>query len=488
MKTTIPLVWVALALLGCGDSSSTKGDPVLRGAGGRPEVGSGGHPGSGGRDASTTLPPSDAGRLPDDGGDGKDGSDRNDPSDASGSNDGADVCAGTGDTGPSQAPKDAAFPPRDVGADVDHGPDAMADAHHETPPCNALALSLLTADLKNPIYATAPAGDDRIFVVERLEGRVVIVDGNGVRGNAFLDVSARMSRTGFESGLLSLVFHPDFATNHAIYVSYTTPSKTLRVSRFTVPAATPNVADPASESVVIETPQVTHHNTGGMLLFGPDGFLFVATGDDDYEGFGQNLGVLQSKLLRLAVDPALEGYRIPPDNPFVGVGGALPEIWAYGLREPYRFWFDGPAGDLYVTDVGEDQREEIDVVPSRAKGGQNFGWSTMEGSLCYTPPSGCQKGGIQVPAYEYPHSGENAVIGGSVYRGTALSACYRGRYFFGDYPTGWIRTAQWNQGVVDVRDEPGLVAPNFVSFGQDGHGEILVLGYDKTLHRIVSRP
>jgi glucose/arabinose dehydrogenase len=473
VKKTILFVG-ALALLGCGESSSTNADRSVHGGGGR--------------DARTLLPSSDARRLPDDGSDGKDGSDHGNPSHDSGSNDGAGVCGGTGDAAPPLGPKDAALPPRDVSADVenDHRPDAIADA--QSPRCGALALKLLTAGLKNPVYATAPAGDDRIFVLERLAGRIVIVDGSGIRGNAFLDVSARMSGTGFEAGLLSLVFHPNFATNHVFYVSYTTPGKTLRVSRFTVPAATPDVADPASESIVIETPQVTHHNTGGMLLFGPDGFLFVATGDDDYEGFGQNLGVLQAKLLRIAVDPATLGYKVPPDNPFIGISGALPEIWAYGLREPYRFWFDGQAGDLYVADVGEDQREEIDIVPSGAKGGQNFGWSTMEGSGCHTPPSGCQKAGLQVPAYEYPHSGENAVIGGSVYRGTALSACYRGRYFFGDYPTGSIRSAEWNSGVVDVRDEPGLLAPNFVSFGQDGHGEILVLGYDQTLHRIVPGP
>jgi glucose/arabinose dehydrogenase len=314
-------------------------------------------------------------------------------------------------------------------------------------------------------------------------GRIAIVDQSGVRATPFLDVSAKMSQTGFEVGLLSLVFHPDFANNRTFYVSYTTLANTLRVSRFTVPATTPDVADPASESTVIEIPKASHHNTGGMLLFGPDGLLHIGVGDDDSEALGQDLGVLNGKLLRIFVDPSAGGYAIPRSNPFVGLAGVKPEIWAYGLREPYRFWFDG--SDLYIADVGDNQREEVDVVAAGTRGGQNFGWPIMEGSICHTPASGCDKTGLGLPAYEFPHDGGTAVIGGSVYRGTALSACFRGRYFFGSYSAGWLRTLRWDGGATDVREEPGVVDPGFVSFGQDGNGEILMLGYDLTLHRVV---
>jgi glucose/arabinose dehydrogenase len=301
----------------------------------------------------------------------------------------------------------------------------------------------------------------------------------------FLDVSSKMNNQGFEVGLLSLVFDPDFPKNRTFYVSYTTPASTLRVSRFTVPLATPNVADPASESVVIDIPKASHHNTGGMLLFGQDDFLYIAMGDDDSEANGQNLGVLNGKILRVAVDPAVKGYTVPLTNPFVGVSGAKPEIWAYGLREPYRIWFD--SGQLYIADVGDNRSEEMDVVAA-TRAGVNYGWPIMEGSLCHTPATSCDKTGLELPVYEFPHDGGTAVIGGSVYRGAALSECYRGRYFFGSYSAGWVRSFVWNGGALDVRDEVGVIDPGFVSFGRDGQGEILILGYDKTINRLVTTP
>lgn len=359
------------------------------------------------------------------------------------------------------------------------------EAGHVPSSCLPVGLELVTSDLKNPVYATAPPGDDRIFVLERVSGTIVTVLGGAVRTLPFLDLSSRMSTTGFEAGLLGLAFPADFATTHTFFVSYTTP-RALRVSRFQVPAGTPDAADLASESVVIEIPEVTGHNTSGMLLFGPDGNLFVATGDDDYEGNGQDLGTLKSKILRLDVSQDGKGYVVPATNPFVGSGNALPEIWAYGLREPYRFWFDQTAGDLYIADVGDSQQEEIDIAPAGV-GGQNFGWPILEGSLCHTPSFDCDRTGLTLPAHEYPHAGPSAIIGGVLYRGTKLSACHRGRYFFGSYPDGTVTSLRWEGRATDVRVEPGAVDPHLVSFGQDGHGEILLLGYDRTLHRLVSR-
>jgi glucose/arabinose dehydrogenase len=402
---------------------------------------------------------------------------------------GAPADSGGTDANPPRSVPDVTRPPKDArdSPGTDGGRDSGARDEAGTAPaeCLPLGLELVTNDLKNPVYATAPPGDDRIFVLERVTGRIVIVAGTAVSAVPFLDVSGEMSPEGFESGLLGLAFAPDFATTGTFFVSYTT-LKALRVARFQVRTGTPERADPASEAVVIEIPQVSHHNTSGMLLFGPDGYLYVATGDDDYEGVGQDLGSLKSKILRLDVAKDGPGYAVPATNPFIGVGNALPEIWAYGLREPYRFWLDPPGGDLYVSDVGENQREEVDVV-LKAGGGRNFGWPILEGSLCHTPPSGCDRSGLTMPIEDYSHSVGSAIIGGSVYRGVKLSSCYRGRYFFGMYPEGAVRTLQWQGGVADVRTEPGIASPNFVSFGQDGHGEILVLGYDRSLHRLISR-
>jgi glucose/arabinose dehydrogenase len=233
---------------------------------------------------------------------------------------------------------------------------------------------------------------------------------------------------------------------------------------------------------MIEIPRASNHNTAGMLHFGPDGYLYIGVGDDDSEAKGQDLTLLNGKLLRIAVDLTASGHTIPPTNPFVGVAGVKPEIWAYGLREPFRFWFD--AGELYIADVGDNRSEEIDVVPAAGPGGKNFGWPIMEGSFCHTPATQCNQSGLELPAYEFPHAGATAVIGASVYHGTALSECYRGRYFFGSYSAGWVRSFLWDRGPTDLKDA-AAVDPGFVSFGQDGQGEILLLGYDQTLHRLV---
>jgi hypothetical protein len=379
---------------------------------------------------------------------------------------------------------DASAPGTDGGETTDAGSGgASSDANT---PCLPLTTQLLTSTLDSPVYVTAPPGDPRLFVVERAASKIVLVDGAGKVLSTFLDVSSKASSAGFEAGLLSLAFDPSFATTRAFYVTYTTTS-ILRVSRFTVPSATPNVADPASESMIIEAPQASHHNTGGMLQFGPDGFLYIGLGDDDDDTRGQNLGTLSAKLLRIAVDPTKAGYTSPADNPFLHTAGARPEIFAYGLREPYRFWFDTPTRDLIIADVGDATREELDVVRAESKGGENFGWPIMEGTLCHQPLTGCDKTGLTLPVYDYTHDGETAIIGGSVYRGTALSACWRGRYFFGTYTSGVIDSVTLTPTAVDVQPVPTLSEPSIVSFGQDGNGELLLLGYDQAIYRIVSK-
>lgn len=349
-------------------------------------------------------------------------------------------------------------------------------------PCNPLSLDLVTSALNAPVFAAAPPGDARIFVLERATGHILVVSGNGAAPKTFLDLSSRIDTAGFEAGLLALAFDPGFAQNRAFYVSYTTASA-LRVSRFTVPAATPDVADPSSEAVIIDTPQASRHNQGGMLAF-YQGLLYVALGDDDVQARSQDLGTLSGKLLRIAVDPSKSGYTIPTGNPFAGMAGAKPEIWARGLREPFRFSFDDPTSSLYLGDVGDATKEELDVVTASACAGGNFGWPITEADICHTPPSGCATTGLIQPVYTYPHQGEAAIIGGSVYRGKALSECYRGRYFFSDYPSGVVKTMQ-NNDPATVEVEPGLVLPGMVSLGVDGRGELLVIGGDHPLYRIV---
>ncbi|HEX3596998.1 MAG TPA: PQQ-dependent sugar dehydrogenase [Polyangiaceae bacterium] len=390
-------------------------------------------------------------------------------------------------------------PPRDGGAapgstDAGKGGAGSGEKDSGVPaeggdagPCGPLALKLLNgADLGAPVYATAPRGDSRIFVLEREAGRITVLDAAGKKLSTYLDISKESNSTGFEAGLLALEFHPNFATNGAFYVTYTT-ANVLRVSRFKAATAAAPSVDAATESVVLETPQDAHHNTGGALHFGPDGMLYVAIGDGDASAAGQDLTVLGAKMLRVAVDPAATGYTIPADNPFVSKPSARHEIWALGLREPYRFWFDPESKDLYIADVGDSAREEIDVVPAATSGGTNFGWPTMEGTYCHTPATNCERSGLALPVYDYPHTGgESAIIGASVYRGTALPACYRAAYVFGDYPSGRIDALRFHGTSPEVTPIPGLADPNLVSFGVDGNGELLVIDYDQSLYRVVS--
>lgn len=374
---------------------------------------------------------------------------------------------------------------------LDAGPDAAPDSGVDAGPiCGRLARQRIASDLRWPVLALAPPGDDRIFYIERLDGRVIILDENEQPlAEPFLSVSDETNSGGFEGGLLSLAFHPQYADNGLVYASFTTQAGTLRVVRFTVPPETPDAVDPASETTVIDIPvPEAHHNVAGVLEFGPDGMLYIGVGDQLSEGNGQDLQSLAGKILRIDIDAPKGPYAIPPDNPFVGAKNVLPEIWAYGLREPYRIDFDPDSDALYVSDVGEDLYEEVMVVPAGSPGGADFGWATTEGPDCHTPRVDCNTAGIFFPTYHYSHEEGLAVIGASVYRGAALPACWQGRYFFGDYPTGWVRTLRWNEeeGAQEVETHAGLDdGTPFVSFGLDGHGEILIVG-EETLDRIVA--
>ncbi|MFO7587019.1 MAG: PQQ-dependent sugar dehydrogenase [Gemmatimonadota bacterium] len=333
-------------------------------------------------------------------------------------------------------------------------------------------LTRLDVEARNPVQVTAPAGDDRLFVVEQA-GRVRVLRDGAELDEPFLDISERIS-SGGERGLLSLAFHPDFATNGAFFLDFTDPGGDTRVERWTV-GPDPDRADPASARVILAIEQPYANHNGGHLLFGPDGMLYVALGDGgsggDPLGSGQDRGTLLGTILRLDVDAA-EPYAIPADNPFVGHATFRPEIWAWGLRNPWRIAFDPDEGLLYVADVGQNRIEEIDVVPA-GEPGLNFGWNLMEGSECFTP--GCDPSGLVLPVVEYDHSQGCSVTGGLVYRGTRVQAI-RGHYFYSDYCEGWLRSFRYEDGAaVDHRVWEVGSAGNVVSFGTDADGELYVV-------------
>lgn len=359
-----------------------------------------------------------------------------------------------------------------------------------TPPAGDIAIRLepVASGLVNPVFLGSPAGDARLFIVEQA-GRIRIVRNGQLLPTPFLDISSRV-RSGGEQGLFSIAFDPQFASNKRFFVDFTdrTGVGNTRVERFTV-TADPDIADPASASLAIGIEQPFVNHNGGLVTFGPDGMLYIGMGDGgsagDPNGNAQNLGVLLGKMLRLDVRGA-EPYTIPPDNPFVARTGARPEIWAYGLRNPWRYAFDRAANTLYIADVGQGAREEIDVVDAR-QGGQNYGWNIMEGVACYAA-STCNQTGLTAPVLDYDHSAGNcSITGGYVYRGASIPEL-AGDYFYSDYCTGWLRSIRYAAGAAtDQRDWGVSGIGNVLSFGQDASGEMYVLSSNGVAYRIVRR-
>jgi len=336
-----------------------------------------------------------------------------------------------------------------------------------------VTLELVVAGLDNPLYVTH-ARDDRLFVVEQ-PGRIRSVQGGRLLDRPFLDISSRVSFGG-ERGLLGLAFHPDYRTNGRFFVNYTRrPDGATVVAEYRV-SADPNVAAPA-ETVLLVVPQPYPNHNGGMVEFGPDGFLYIGLGDGGAGGDpgnrAQNTFELLGKILRIDVDRGAP-YGIPPDNPFAA-GGGRPEIFAWGLRNPWRFSFDRGSGALWVGDVGQNSWEEVDLV----RRGGNYGWRIMEGAHCFDPRSGCRTAGLEPPVAEYRNGGGRcSVIGGYVYRGSRVPSL-AGTYIYGDYCSGEIfGLATGAQRV--------LLATNLwiSSFGEDRAGELYVVGLKGTVHRL----
>jgi glucose/arabinose dehydrogenase len=341
--------------------------------------------------------------------------------------------------------------------------------------------------LAQPLDLQAPARDPRLFVVEQ-GGRIRIVRNGSVAGT-FLDISSRIS-SGGERGLLGLAFHPAYAQNGRFFVNYTDLGGDTHIAEFRV-SSDPDRADAGSERQLLFVNQPFSNHNGGGLAFGNDGKLYIGLGDGgsggDPMGNGQDLGTPLGKMLRIDVDSG-NPFAVPSDNPFVNRQGALGMIWAYGLRNPFRFGFDRATGDLYIGDVGQNEVEEVDVAPA-GRGGQNYGWNIMEGDQCYAPASGCNRNGLTLPVLTYTHAEGCSVIGGVVYQGCRMPG-YHGTYFYGDYCSAFIRSFRFQNGSLSERRDwtPQLSQGigNISSFGTDADGEIYVLdNQDGQVYKIV---
>ena len=361
--------------------------------------------------------------------------------------------------------------------------------------CQGLALDLeplIPGGLARPVViADAGDGSGRLFIAQQT-GEILIWDGAELLPTPFLDVGALIICCG-ERGLLGLAFHPDFDTNGEFFINYTRLDGASVVARYAVSAGDPDQADPASAVVLLTVPQPRTNHNGGHLVFGPDGYLYVGLGDGggagDPESNGQNPGTLLGSLLRIDVDgtdPGLE-YAVPLDNPFVGDPDGRDEIWAWGLRTPWRCSFDRLTGDLFIGDVGQAEVEEIDFQPATSTGGENYGWNLMEGSTCYGGGTGCNDGTLVLPILEYIHDLGRSVTGGYRYRGTDFPQL-QGVYLYADYSYGTIWgtvprcDGAWESQV--LAEAPYLLS----TFGEDAAGELYIAGYSSSngsIHRLV---
>ena len=356
----------------------------------------------------------------------------------------------------------------------------------------ALALQEVASGLQAPTFLTAPAGDSRLFIIERA-GRIRIVDNGTLLATPFLDISSRTTTDG-ERGLLSMAFHPQYASNGYFFLYYTDLIGNIVIERRQVSAGNPNVADAQASVQIISIPHpgFSNHN-GGLLSFGPDGYLYAATGDGggagDPSGNAQNTNLLLGKMLRLDVNASsiAQPYAIPASNPFVNMAGRRAEIWAYGLRNPWRYAFDTTAQLLYIADVGQGQREEVNVAPV-GTAGNNYGWDIMEGTQCYDSAS-CSQAGLVLPKVEYGHdsAGGCSITGGYVYRGTALPEL-AGHYLYSDYCSGWLKSFTYSNGSASaVTDWSITNVGNILSFGQDAQKELYMLSSSGKVYRIVRK-
>ncbi|MBI3784155.1 MAG: PQQ-dependent sugar dehydrogenase [Deltaproteobacteria bacterium] len=353
----------------------------------------------------------------------------------------------------------------------------------------------IASGLSNPLLATAPPRDvSRLFLVQQ-GGQIKILKWGAMLPTPFLDVSSEVSCCG-EQGLLGLAFHPDYVNNGRFFIDYTDTSGNTVVAERRV-SSNPDVADTMETALLHVTQPFANHN-GGHLAFGADGYLYIGLGDGgsggDPMGNGQNINQLLGKLLRIDVDSA-SPYGIPPTNPFAGAIPGTDEIWAFGLRNPWRFSFDRLNGDLYIGDVGQNRFEEVDYQTALSSGGQNYGWNVVEGNgHCYPSGSGCDQSGMTLPVLEYDHSNACSITGGYVYRGCKMPDL-RGTYFYGDYCSAFVRSFTISGGAVtNPQDRTaelasgGAAIGSISSFGEDARGELYVVDLGGSVFKIVPGP
>jgi len=328
------------------------------------------------------------------------------------------------------------------------------------------------------------AGDERLFIVEQ-GGRIKILNPDGsVNTSPFLNLSGSIS-SGGERGLLGLAFHPDYANNGYFFVNYTDPNGDTQISRFSVDALDPDFADPNSELPILSIGQPYGNHNGGCIAFGPDGYLYIGMGDGgsggDPQNFSQNNSSLLGKMLRLDIDNPSGGqnYGIPPDNPFFGSTTEAQEIWAYGLRNPWKFTFDRDNGDLWIADVGQNAYEEINRV-AYTEAGINYGWRCYEGNATYNTNNCADPSTMEFPIAVYPHNVGSSITGGYVYRGS-LSSPLVGHYLFADFVSGYMGVLEGTSGELVYQENFG---ENWASFGEDINGELYVCAFNGIVYKI----
>jgi glucose/arabinose dehydrogenase len=369
------------------------------------------------------------------------------------------------------------------------GDRSVCEDSASSPAWPAIRLERIATGLSQPVGLVAPRdGTGRLFIVEQ-PGTIRIWNKGSVVSQPFLDLRDRVA-TGYEMGLLGLALHPQFPQVPRLFVNYTTKTASdgirTKIAEFRL-GKDVTVVDRASERILLDIPQPYPNHKGGHLAFGSDGLLYIGLGDggsgNDPHDNAQHLTTLLGKMLRIDVDgqQGLLPYRIPPDNPFVGDAKARPEIWAYGLRNPWRYSFDAVTGLLYVGDVGQNDREEIDVI---RKGG-NYGWRRMEGTIC-TPgvnPS-CDQTGLERPIFDYPTRSGKVVIGGHVYRGTSIRGLC-GAYLYGDYGSGDISALRYDGRTVTAHTTLFESHRPITSFGEDVQHELYLVDHQGDILKII---
>ncbi|MBE0611084.1 MAG: PQQ-dependent sugar dehydrogenase [Dehalococcoidia bacterium] len=356
-------------------------------------------------------------------------------------------------------------------------------------PLPEVTLEKIADGFARPTFVThAGDGSGRLFVLEK-QGRIRIIEDGRVLPEPFLDITSVVKSSGNEQGLLGLAFHPDYEDNGRFFVYYTAQDNDNTVAEYRT-TSDASRADPRSGKELMAVADKFSNHNGGMLAFGPDGYLYIAMGDGgsagDPDGNGQNLLAFLGKIHRIDVDGG-DPYGIPESNPFIVRSSARGEIWAWGLRNPWRFSFDRETGDLWIADVGQNKYEEVNFQPAGSTGGENYGWAVMEGTHCFRPASGCDTTGMTTPIFEYSHGEGCSITGGYVYRGKAYPAL-KGVYLFTDYCSGNLWAAR-QVGTGKFETEHIGTLPNSISsFGEDEDGELYaVRDSEGAVYRVVAR-